>query len=228
MGNPSHQKQPSDGEARVPLRVLGLSVNKIQGTAYALILAQKNGPLRVPVVIGASEAQAIALALEGMKLMRPLTHDLFVSLGHAFGIRPTEVMIYKFEDGVFYSEITFTDGERTVSLDARTSDAIAIAIRYGTPIYASREVMEEAAFELEEVSPVAEGRSDEDADDDGIIDPESYDDADTSHSPAGNTEPKLENYAVEELERTLERLIAEEKYEEAARVSEILNRKKNS
>lgn len=223
-----HTSSSSHSSRRVALRVMGLSINKIQGTAYALILAEKNGPLRVPVVIGAAEAQAIAMAIEGVKPPRPLTHDLFAAMGHAFGIRPVEVMIYKFQDGVFYSEITFTDSERSVVIDARTSDAIAIAMRYGTPIYAAREVVDETGFELDET--LAESSADADSDTEELRQPAASDTAGDADTPdaTGLNEPRLENYAIPELERTLERLIAEEKYEEAAKVSEILNRKKNS
>lgn len=87
---------------RVRLRVLGISYSQIQNGAYALILAQVGGPFRIPVVIGASEAQAIALKMEGIVPPRPLTHDLFTGLGRAFGIELLEVFIYRFEDGVFY------------------------------------------------------------------------------------------------------------------------------
>lgn len=136
-----------------------------------------------------------------------MTHDLFVSFAHAFGVKLKEVFIYKFEDGIFSSELTFTDGDRTIVLDSRTSDAIGIALRTKSPIYTTKDILDETGFILEETE------------------------TDDSHNPEDEenmTEnPKLENYAVEELERTLEKLIAQENYEEAAKVSEILNRKRN-
>ncbi|MFG6382482.1 MAG: bifunctional nuclease family protein [Muribaculum sp.] len=192
---------------RIRLKVLGISYSQIQSGAYALILAQVDGPYRIPVVIGASEAQSIAIRLESIIPPRPMTHDLFVSFAHAFGVKLKEVFIYKFEDGIFSSELTFTDGERTIVLDSRTSDAIGIALRTKSPIYTTKEILDETGFILEETT------------------------ADDSHHQVEEemeTEsPKLENYAVEELERTLEKLIAQENYEEAAKVSEILNRKRN-
>lgn len=192
---------------RIRLKVLGISYSQIQSGAYALILAQVDGPYRIPVVIGASEAQSIAIRLESIIPPRPMTHDLFVSFAHAFGVKLKEVFIYKFEDGIFSSELTFTDGERTIVLDSRTSDAIGIAFRTKSPIYTTKEILDETGFILEETT------------------------ADDSHRQVEEemeTEsPKLENYAVEELERTLEKLIAQENYEEAAKVSEILNRKRN-
>lgn len=201
-------------ENRVRLKVMGLSYSQIQTGAYALILAQAGGPMRIPVVIGAAEAQSIALKMESITPPRPMTHDLFVSFAHAFGVKLTEVFIYKFEDGIFSSEITFTDGERTVTIDSRTSDAIAIAMRTGAPIYTTPTILEETGFEMEIAD---ENPDDENAD--------SVSEADES---AANTEPKLENYAVEELEKTLARHIEREEYEEAARVAEILKRKRGN
>ncbi len=197
-------------ENRVRLKVMGLSYSQIQTGAYALILAQVGGPIRIPVVIGAAEAQSIALKMESITPPRPMTHDLFVSFAHAFGVKLTEVFIYKFEDGIFSSELTFSDGERTISIDSRTSDAIAIAMRTGAPIYTTQAILSETGFEMEIT---------EEAPDDGASSAEGADDDSRS-------EPKLENYTIEELEKTLARLIDREEYEEAARVSEILKRKR--
>ena len=194
---------------RIRLRVLGISYSQIQTGAYALILAQVDGPYRIPIIIGASEAQSIAIRLESIIPPRPMTHDLFVSFAHAFGVKLKEVFIYKFEDGIFSSEITFADQDRTIVLDARTSDAIAIAIRTKAPIYTTKAILDETGFILEE-SP------EDDADDDSTTRIIAAEDDTTQ-------EPKLENYAIEELER----LIEQENYEEAAKVSEILKRKRN-
>lgn len=197
---------------RVRLRVMGISYSQLQSGAYALLLAEEDGPHKIPVVIGASEAQSIAIKIEGIIPPRPLTHDLFVSFAQAFGVKLREVFIYKFEDGIFYSELTFSDGERTVVLDARTSDAIAIAIRTHVPILTTAAILRETGFIFED-----EPDDDTPAHDGGNED---------IRQAAYFAEPKLENYAVEELERTLEQLIEDENYEEAARVSEILKNKK--
>lgn len=199
---------------RIRLRVLGISYSQIQTGAYALILSQVDGPCRIPIIIGASEAQSIAIRLEGIIPPRPMTHDLFVSFAHAFGVKLQEVFIYKFEDGIFSSEITFATQDRTIVLDARTSDAIAIAIRTKAPIYTTKEILDETGSILEETP-------DDDMDDDTTASIMNTEDDNAN-------EPKLENYAVEELERTLERLIEQENYEEAAKVSAVLNKKKNS
>lgn len=203
---------------RIKLRIMGISYSQLQSGAYALLLSEENGHHKIPIVIGSAEAQSIAIKMEGIIPPRPLTHDLFVSFAHAFGVKLTEVFIYKFEDGIFYSELTFSDGERTVQLDARTSDAIAIAMRTHTPIYTTPEVVTETGFIIDEKE------LDDDADaarQDG-----SEDDEIEMRGADYFAEPKLENYAIEELERTLRQLIDDENYEEAARVNEILQRKK--
>lgn len=201
-------------ENRIRLSVLGISYSQIQTGAYALILAQVNGPFRIPVVIGAAEAQSIALKMEGIIPPRPMTHDLFCSFAHAFGVKLVEVFIYKFEDGIFSSELTFTDGERTVTIDSRTSDAIAIAMRTNAPIFTTPEILNETGFEMEAQDDT------EDSEDTESTDEEIFDE--------GNSTPRLENYAIEELEKTLDKLIEREEYEEAARVAEILRKKRDS
>lgn len=212
-------------EQRIRIHVLGLSYSQLQSGAYALILAEDDGPRRIPVIIGAAEAQSIAVALEAIHTPRPLTHDLFVSFAHAFGVKLKEVYIYKFEDGIFSSELTFSDGNRSVQIDARTSDAIAIAIRTHTPIYTSSDILERTGFIIDEEEL---RRSDDEFIDDNDDDT-AYDDepARMSERTDYHADPNPENYTIEELERTLSELIDREDYEEAARISEILNRKKS-
>lgn len=208
-------------ENRIRLKVLGISYSQIQSGAYALILAQVSGPYRIPVVIGAAEAQSIALRIESITPPRPMTHDLFVSFAHAFGIQLRDVFIYRFEDGVFSSELTFSDGERTVVIDSRTSDAIAIAMRTGAPIYTTRAIVEETGFLIEE-------QTDSD-DEDAPADAPAFDEEDSEADDfLADRNPPLERYSIEELERTLKRLIDAENYEEAARVNEIIKRKKSN
>ena len=122
-------------ETRIKLSVKGLTSTQTQVGAYALILAEENGSRRIPIIVGASEAQSIAIAMERIMTPRPLTHDLFISFMHAFGIELEEVVIVRFSDGIFYSVLCFNDGEKRIELDARTSDAIGIAMRLHCPIY---------------------------------------------------------------------------------------------
>lgn len=196
-------------DTRIRLKILGLSYNQLQSGAFALILAEDDGPYRIPVVIGAPEAQSIAIRMEGVRTPRPITHDLFVSFAQAFGVRLREVFIYKFEDGIFYSELTFTDGERTVVLDARTSDAVAIAIRTDAPIYTTREIVEQTGFIIEEAA-------DQERPAENV--------ARREQSPEG---PRLEQLALEELEKMLARAIEDENYEEAARINNVIKQKKS-
>ena len=191
---------------RIRLKVLGLSYNQLQSGAFALILAEDPGPRRIPVVIGAPEAQSIAIRMEGLRPPRPITHDLFVSFAQAFGVRLREMFIYRFEDGIFYSELTFTDGERQIQLDARTSDGVAIAMRTGAPIYTTEEILEQTGFVMEE-APGTDERPAAVRDD-------------------APDEPREENLAVEELQKMLDRAIEDENYEEAARLNEIIKNKK--
>ncbi len=182
---------------RIRLKVLGMSTGEISPGAYALILAEVNGPVRIPVIIAEAEARSIAARMEHITLPRPRIHDLFASFSHAFGIAMVEMFIHKFEDGIFHSEITFTDGERRVTFDARTSDAVAIAMRTGAPIYTTPEILHECGFVMQE-------------------------------EPSASTEPDVApEPTVEELEKLRDEAVANENYEEASRLTEIINQKKS-
>lgn len=192
-----------DNENLIPLRVMGLSYNQLQNGAYALLLAQVDGPYRIPVVIGAPEAQAIAIALEGIVTPRPLTHDLFNTFAQAFGVQLKRVFIYRFEDGIFSSELTFSDGDRVITIDSRTSDAVALAMRSHAPIFTTPEVLEETGFIMEEVTP------------DTPTDTPSDETADATQT-------------IEEMERELERLIDAEEYEQAAKLNKLIQQRKSA
>ncbi len=197
-----------NGIKKIKLKVLGISYSQLQTGAYALILAQEDGDYRIPVVIGAAEAQSIAIRMESITPPRPMTHDLFVSFAHAYGIKLKEVFIYKFEDGIFSSEMTFTDGERQIEIDSRTSDAIAIALRTKSPIFTTEKILKETGF-LMDVQKKEES-------------------AEKQHETEERTDaaPRLENYALEDLERTLSELVQKEQYEEAAKVKELIKKKR--
>ena len=146
---------------------------------------------------------------------------------HTFGVKLKEVFIYRFEDGIFSSELTFSDGDRTVVIDARTSDAVAIAIRTGTPIFTTPQIVEQAGFIIDDKEFVRKNRMD---DEDVDIDDDNLDDEETAATDRTgyNAEPRPENFTIEQLEQTLAELIDKEEYEEAARISEILKKKKNA
>lgn len=138
-------------ENLVKLIIKGISSSQTQTGAYALILEEELGQRKLPIIIGNFEAQSIALALEkDIHTPRPLTHDLFVSIGQAFQFYVKGVFIHKLEDGVFYSNILFEDRDgREEEIDSRTSDAIALAIRFNAPIFAFESVMDKAGIHLE-------------------------------------------------------------------------------
>lgn len=207
-------------EQRRQLYVMGLSYSQLQSGAYALILAEEKGLRRIPVIIGAAEAQSIAIILEKIRTPRPMTHDLFVSFAHAFGVKLKSVYIYRYEDGIFSSELTFDDGNgRVVTIDARTSDAIALALRTHTAIFTSEEILQTAGFVIED----EELRRCNDVDD---VNEDGDEDATYAERDDYHADPRPENFTIEELERTLVQLIDSENYEEAAEINEILNRKK--
>lgn len=194
-------------ENKVKLKIVGISYSQIRSGAYALILAEENGQYHIPIVIGASEAQSIAIKMEKINMPRPLTHDLITNISQAFGIKLTEIFIYKFEDGIFYSELTFNDGDRQIVIDARTSDAVALAIRTKAPIFTTREIIDETGFIME------------------VTGENSYSlEKDTKH----DNEIKLENLAIEELEKMLNKHIDLEEYEQAAHISKIIKQKKEA
>ena len=186
----------------IELKVLGITRSEVQPGAYALLLENTDSTpdesRRIPIVVGAAEAQSIAVHLEQVMPSRPLTHDLFVSLFHVYGIELQRVVIYSFKDGVFASMLYLTGGNTNVEMDSRTSDAIAIALRTGAPIYTTPEVMELTSYEWRR---------------DGDYKPQ---------KPV-----RLEDLPVDKLERRLERYVAREEYEKAARVQKIIAQKTN-
>lgn len=191
--------------SRLKLNVLGITFSQIQAGAYALILGEESGTRRIPVIIGTPEAQSIAIFLEGLHPPRPLTHDMFVSFMKTFDIILEEVFIFKFEEGVFFSEISFIQGERKVLIDARTSDAIALAIRCNAPIYTTEEIMKEAGVMLEDAEY------------------EIQDDEVHPFEPVNDFQ--LENKSLKELQSYLDDAIAAEDYEAASRIRDEMNRR---
>lgn len=199
--NEDHMNLDS-GVKRVQLKVLGISYSQIQSGAYALILAEVGGPMRLPVVVGGMEAQSIAIRMENITPPRPMTHDLFTNLMKVYGLHLLEVFIYKFEDGIFSSAMSFIDENgKTVTLDARTSDAIAIAMRSDAPIFTTPEIISETGFTME---PASEEAADGDSE--------------TAAEPAGESrEEKLAR-----LRKELERAIGDEEYERAQLIQKAI------
>ncbi len=202
-------------DTRIKLRVQGLTNSQIQSGAYALILAEEDGARRIPIIVGTSEAQSIAIALERITPPRPLTHDLFATFAQAFGVRLCEVFIYKFEDGVFYSELLFEDGTKQIRLDSRTSDAIAIALRVKCDIYTTPEIVRGCGVVLED----AVEEVDKDSDDSILaMEPEEIQD-----------ETKLKKWPslldADELSDRLDDAISDENYEYAKMYKDEIRRR---
>lgn len=140
---------------KIQVDILGLSTSPASGGAYALILKEINGSRRLPIIIGAFEAQSIALEMEGIKPPRPLTHDLMKNIIDSMGVAVAEVVISELRDGTFYAKLNLEASAENQEVDSRPSDAIALAVRFGVPIFVSDKVMEEASFlpENEEALP---------------------------------------------------------------------------
>jgi len=181
---------------KVLVDILGLSTNPASGGAYALILREVNGSRRLPIIIGASEAQSIALEMEGIKPPRPLTHDLMKNIITAFGAELTDIIIDDLRDGTFYAKLNID----SQMIDSRPSDAIALAVRYGVQIYVAASVMDEAAFV-----------------------PEEEDEEQHQNPPAAQANPKQQHHQpsgkitrLEQLNQQLKEAIEKENYEKAA------------
>ena len=181
---------------KVLVDILGLSTNPASGGAYALILREVNGSRRLPIIIGASEAQSIALEMEGIKPPRPLTHDLMKNIITSFGAELTDIIIDDLRDGTFFAKLNIDNQ----MIDSRPSDAIALAVRYGVQIYVAAPVMDEAAFI-----------------------PEDEDDEQHQTPPAAPAGPKQQHHPppgkitrLEQLNQQLKEAIEKENYEKAA------------
>ena len=203
-------------DTKIKLRVQGLTNSQIQSGAYALILAEEEGARRIPIIVGTSEAQSIAIALEHITPPRPLTHDLFVTFAQAFGIQLREVFIYKFEDGVFYSELLFDDGITQVHLDSRTSDAIAIALRVKCDIYTTDQIVAECGVVLEDASSM----TDKDDEEYALLDKEPEDIED-----AEELKKWLSLLDEDELTERLEEAVSDENYEYAKMYKDEIRRR---
>jgi uncharacterized protein len=198
---------------KVKLNVLGISYSQTQTGAYALVLAEESGNRRIPIIVGGFEAQAIAIQLEGLKPARPLTHDLFFNFSNKFGISLHEINIHKLEEGVFYSQLTCFDGSKTIEIDSRTSDAIALALRFKCPIFTTEEILEKAGIIID-FEHDSESSADGSMEMDDYEEEKSYDDE------------KLSELSLEDLKKSLAEAVKEEDYERASQIRDEINRRK--
>jgi bifunctional DNase/RNase len=197
---------------KIKLDIVGLSYSQTQSGAYALVLGEVSGRRRLPIIIGSFEAQAIAIEIEKMTPSRPLTHDLFKSMGQAFNITVQEVVIYNLVDGIFYSKLICFDGKKSVEIDARTSDAIAVSVRFDCPIYTYEFILSTAGIVIEGNDFVYLENINETTEEK------------TSPSAAGN----FTSLSEDELKTRLQQALADEAYEKAAKIRDELNKRKSS
>lgn len=194
---------------KVKLNILGLSVSQSQSGAYALVLSEENGDRRIPIIIGPVEAQSIAIQLEGLKPPRPLTHDLFKQMASAFEIEISEVIIYKLEEGIFYSELVCVKNGKQVIIDSRTSDAVALSLRFSCPIFTTEEILERAGI---------------------VIEFENEHTQDEWHQPFSEEPARGKHeygkYTSAELSEMLNHAIKDEDYEKASAIRDEINRRK--
>jgi len=198
---------------KIKLDIVGLSYSQTQSGAYALVLGEVSGRRRLPIIIGSFEAQAIAIEIEKMTPSRPLTHDLFKSFAQAYQIEVQEIIIYNLVDGIFYSKLICSDGKRTVEIDARTSDAIAIAVRFDCPIFTYEFILSTAGI-------VIEGND--------FVYLENINETQEEKSVSTSVGSGFASLSIDELKTKLQEALAEESYEKAAKIRDELNKRKAS
>jgi bifunctional DNase/RNase len=198
---------------KIKLDIVGLSYSQTQSGAYALVLGEVSGRRRLPIIIGSFEAQAIAIEIEKMTPSRPLTHDLFKSFAEAYHIMVQEVVIYNLVDGIFYSKLICSDGKKVMEIDARTSDAIAIAVRFECPIFTYEFILSSAGI-------VIEGND--------FVYLENITETPEEITPVTSATTGFSALSTEELKTKLQEALTEESYEKAAKIRDELNRRKAS
>jgi len=197
---------------KVRLEIVGLSYSQTQSGAYALVLGESTGTRRLPIIIGGFEAQAIAIELEKMTPSRPLTHDLFKAFSETFDISVNEVLIYNLVEGIFYAKLICSDTTREVEIDARTSDAIALAVRFNCPIFTYEFILKSAGIVLDDETAAITSNVGHD--------PETKEEE--------NKEEGYKSKSTEELKNLLQTALDEEQYETASRIRDELNNRKKS
>jgi hypothetical protein len=193
---------------KIELQIADIAPSGSTSGAYAMILAEVDGNRRLPIVIGGVEAQAIAIELEKMTPSRPLTHDLFRSLAHGFDIDIEEVLIYNLVEGIFFAKLIARMGGRTAEIDARTSDAVAIAVRFNCPVFCEEFILDQAGVNAEEAA-----QGDDISDIDEQVEEMLKEEEPTSLS-------------IDELQKQLNIALEQEEYEKASRIRDEINKRK--
>jgi bifunctional DNase/RNase len=197
---------------KIELEIVALSHSITQTHSYAVVLGEVNGLRRLPIVIGGFEAQAIAVALEKMQPSRPLTHDLMKNFMNAFNVDLIEVVITDLQEGIFYSKLVCSSENDTVEIDSRTSDALALAVRFGCPVYTFEHILESAGILMEDTAASKKRKT-----------------ADVEEgSPVSGESGDLRSLSLDELNKLLNEVLEQEDYLRAIAIrDEINNRKKN-
>jgi uncharacterized protein len=197
---------------KIELQILGISSGHT-ASSYTLILEEKNGSRKLPVIIGAFEAQAIAIEIEKIIPVRPMTHDLFKAFCHTFNVQVKEVVIHRLSEGIFYSHVICSNGTSDYEIDARTSDAIALALRFKCPIYSYESILQEAGIILTEMEAEEQEQEEE-------------------NTPAYKKRKKetkdMDDASVDELKVMLDEAIDVENYILAAKIRDEINRREGT
>jgi bifunctional DNase/RNase len=196
---------------KIELRIVALSHSVSQSNNYAVVLGEMVGLRRIPIVIGSFEAQAIAVAMEKMTPNRPLTHDLFKQTLEAFKVEIKEIIINNLLDGIFYARLICERESEIIELDSRTSDAIALAVRFQCPIFTYEFILDTAGVELDESTQA---------------DIEEESDDEMEEKPGKNKQSALSTYSLESLQNMLLQVLEEENYEKAATIRDEIDKRK--
>lgn len=195
---------------KIELEIVALSHSLAQTQNYAIVLGEQDGARRLPIVIGEFEAQAIAVAMEGMTPSRPMTHDLFKNTLLNFKIEVREIVINNLVDGIFYANLICLQDGKQVEIDSRTSDALALAVRFNCPIYTYEFILEQAGIILEEETEQEVQRAKNRR---------------TERQPKPKT---LKESTLDELNELLEKSLEQEDYEDAAKIRDELNKRRSN
>ncbi len=198
---------------KIQLEILGLSSSQSQTGSFALVLGEKEGNRRLPIIIGMFEAQSIAIQIEKISPNRPLTHDLFKSFAEQVDISITEILISDLKEGVFYSKIMCTDGKRDFELDARPSDAIAIGLRFSVPIYTVESVLSEAGIILSDLEDEEESEE------------ISIKGSTSTTTGSSASKENLNQTSIDDLNKLLNEALEKEDYERAAKIRDEINKR---
>lgn len=193
---------------KIELEIVALSHSVTQTHSYAVVLGEVNGVRKLPIVIGGFEAQAIAVALENMQPTRPLTHDLMKNMMSVFNLNLSEVLIHRIHEGIFFAKLICNSASETIEIDSRTSDALALAVRFDAPIYTYDSILDSAGLQMDDTTPTEM--------------PE------TKKTKGKIATPKneLASLSISELQKLLEEVLEKEDYIRAAQIRDEINRRK--